>query len=124
MRFWKRSYFCPRDEVAFIPGETSVIPLREMRPLFYAEQEQAARFAPWWARRIAAPEFPDFSPMPEEFADFAQMLEEAKEKNGTLICFKCGHHNPVGQSQCEECGAWVPQTAETRWAATGDRIEL
>ena len=62
-----------------------------------------------------APEFPDFSPMPEEFADFERMLEEAKEKSGTLICFECGHHNPVGQSQCEDCGAWVPQTAKARW---------
>jgi hypothetical protein len=59
--------------------------------------------------------FPDFSPMPGSFADFARMLQDAKVKSGTLICFECGYYNPVGESQCEECGAWVPQTAKARW---------
>jgi ribosomal protein L40E len=60
--------------------------------------------------------FPDFSPMPLEFEDFAWRLEQAKQINATLICYECGHHNPVGLSQCQECGAWVPQTAKARWA--------
>jgi hypothetical protein len=51
----------------------------------------------------------------EEFADFARQVEEAKEQSGTLICFECGHPNPVGLTQCEECAAWVPQAAKARW---------
>jgi ribosomal protein L40E len=109
MRLWKRLYFCPRDEVVFIPGETSVIPLRKIRDLFYVDHGEVARLARK-PERVA-----DLSPMPEGFADFARMLEEAKEKNGTLICFDCGHHNPVGQTSCEQCRAWVPQTAKARW---------
>jgi ribosomal protein L40E len=65
--------------------------------------------------------FADFSPMPEEFADFARMLEEAKEKSGTLMCYECGHYNPIGQTNCEKCGAWVPQTAMARWAYGKDK---
>jgi hypothetical protein len=63
-----------------------------------------------------AKKFPDFSPMPDEFEDFAWRLEQAKQMRGTLVCYECGHYNPVGQSQCQECGSWVPQTAEARWA--------
>ncbi len=110
MRFWKRLYFCPRDEVAFIPGGTSTSPLHEVRDLLSADQEEWADFAPKPER------FTDFSPMPEEFADFERMLKETKEKSGTLICYDCGLYNPVGGTNCEECGASVPQTARARWA--------
>jgi len=118
MRFWKRLYFCPRDEVAFIRGGTSTCPLHEVRDLLCADQQEWADFAP----KPPKPErFADFSPMPEEFADFERMLEEAKEESGTLICFECGHYNPIGQSKCEECGAWVRQTARGRWGHGKDK---
>ena len=109
MRFWKCLYFCPRDEVVFIRGGASTCPLHEVRDLLRVPQR----------RRGYAPKpgsFADFSPMPEELADFERMLEEAKEKRGTLICYDCGLYNPVGQTNCEECGASVPQTARARWA--------
>ncbi len=71
-----------------------------------------------------ATRFPDFSPMPDEFEDFAWRLEQAKQMDGTLVCYECGHYNPVGQSQCRECGAWVPQTAKARWAYRPRPTEL
>jgi hypothetical protein len=108
---WERLYFCPRDEVAFIPGATLTWPLHEVRDLLCADQEQWADFPP----KPEPERFTDFSPMPEEFAHFERMLREAKEKSGTLICFECGHGNPIGQTNCEECSAWVPQTARARW---------
>ncbi len=41
----------------------------------------------------------------------------------TLTCLECGHANPVGRTQCEACGAWVPQTAEARSIAHGAESE-
>jgi hypothetical protein len=76
---------------------------------FAPKPEEFADFEPN-SKRIT-----DFSPMPQEFADFERMLEEAKEERGRLVCLECWHYNPVGQTQCEECGAWVPQTAKDRW---------
>jgi hypothetical protein len=108
MRFWKRLYFCPRDEVAFIRSGSRTCPLDEVQNLLRNPRRL----------RYFGPEpgsFADFSPMPEEFADFERMLEETKEKTGTLICYECGLYDPVGQIQCEECGASVPQTAKARW---------
>ncbi len=35
-----------------------------------------------------------------------------------LTCLECGHANPVGQTKCEACGAWVPQTARGRQIAS------
>jgi len=114
MRFWKRLYFCARDEVAFIRGGTSTCPLHEIRNLLCSPGRRRG-----FARKPGS--LADFSPMPEEFADFERMLEEAKEKSGTLICYDCGHDNPIGQTNCEGCGASVPQTARARWAYGKDK---
>jgi hypothetical protein len=114
MRFWKRLYFCPGDEVAFVPGGASTCPLHEVRDLLSSPSRRRG-YAPKPGR------FADFSPMPEEFADYERMLKEAKEKSGTLICYDCGHYNPIGQTNCEECGATVPQTARARWAYGKDK---
>jgi hypothetical protein len=113
MRFWKRLYFCPRDEVAFVRGGRSTCPLHEIRDLL--RNPGRLRDFARKPERVA-----DFSPMPEEFVDYERMLEEAKDKSETLVCFECGHDNRVGQTQCEDCGAWVPQTAKARWAHAKD----
>jgi hypothetical protein len=36
-RRWERMYYCARDDGAFIPGETPVIPITELRTFLYGE---------------------------------------------------------------------------------------
>jgi len=78
----------------------------------------------WWKHRVTVervpPEHVHLVEKWRAFADFARNLEECKAESGTLICFECEHDNPVGQTQCQECGAWVPQTAKARWAYRKD----
>lgn len=37
MSRWERLYFCARDEVAFLPGETALIPISHVREFLYGD---------------------------------------------------------------------------------------
>lgn len=65
-------------------------------------------------------------PLIEEFIEIVERLEEstdvylkAAEREGQLVCVKCGHSNPPVNRSCESCGVRLPKLIDpSQYTAT------
>lgn len=87
MSRWELMHVCGRDQVAFIPGETSSIPLDEVRDSLGAD--------------------------PEEFADFRH--RRSRRRDMIKLCPNCDTENAADAVTCSECGTSLTRapTGET-----------